>query len=92
MSTPSNDANRAKSKFVYPNRLGPNISKISLSYMLIITVGITTFYFAKQEINESRAEALRIKKEIDTYKEKYPNRFEMLEKEKSEKITTSNGK
>ena len=90
MSTPSNDANRAKTKFIYTNRFGPNITKISLSYMLIITVGITTFYFAKREINESRAEALRVKKEIDTYKEKYPNRFDMLEKEKSQK-NTSNG-
>jgi hypothetical protein len=58
--------------------------------MFIITVGITTFYFAKREINESRAEALRVKKEIDTYKEKYTNRFEMFEKEKSQK-SASNG-
>jgi hypothetical protein len=89
MST-QNDANQVKSKFIYKNRFGPNITKISLSYLFIITAGITTFYFAKREINESRAEALRVKKEIDTYKEKYPNRFELLEREKSAKNTTSN--
>ena len=45
------------------NRFTPNIKRIYMSFAVIITLGITTFYFAKKEINDNRQRLMLIKKE-----------------------------
>lgn len=70
------------------NRFGKNLIKITSFYMLIIVVGITTFYFAKKDVNDNRVETMKIKKEIATIaaspesSKAYPNRFELYKAEK----------
>ena len=73
-------------KQAFDKRFTPNIKRISLSFAAIITFGITSFYFAKKEINDNRQRLMLIKKEINETKAKYPSRNdlikEMKEKEK----------
>lgn len=70
------------------NRFGKNLIKITSFYMLIIVVGITTFYLAKKDVNENRVETMKIKKEIASIaaspesSKAYPNRFELYKAEK----------
>lgn len=66
-------------------RFGPNLFRITVSYFAIIAFGITTFYFAKKEIDQNRQENLKIKQQIADAGEKsvqYPNRFELLKAER----------
>ncbi len=71
------------SKTLYNNRFGPNLVRITLSYMAIIVGGISIFYLAKKEIGNSRQEAMNVKREIFLEpNDKYPNRFEIIKAEK----------
>ncbi|RNA34103.1 hypothetical protein BpHYR1_009867 [Brachionus plicatilis] len=66
-------------------RFGPNLIRITVSYFAIIAFGITTFYFAKKEIDHNRQETLKIKQQILDASEKsvqYPSRFELLKAER----------
>ena len=82
-------AAKDKSKYIYKSRLGPNVSKISLGYLVIAAVGITTFYFAKKDIHDNRQHEMSIKQEILESKSKYKSRleeikaFKQAEKEKA---------
>ena len=64
----------------FKKRVGPNFIKIWVSYVFIVVGGITTFYYAKKEVEQNRQNAMKIKKEIFTNdeKEKYPNRLEKV--------------
>jgi hypothetical protein len=62
--------------------LGPNLARISISYLGIIVVGITAFYFAKQEVDSERQKQMKIKQEINQPNINYPNRFELIKAEK----------
>lgn len=77
----------AKPKPLVTNRFGKNFLKIGGLYIVIITVGITTFYFAKKEVNQNRIESMKIRKEIvslaSSNSSKYPNRFELIRNEKN---------
>lgn len=71
------------------NRFGKNLVKITACYMLVIVAGITTFYYAKKDVNDNRVENLKLKKEIASViassdvSQKYPNRFELYKNEKN---------
>lgn len=68
------------------NRFGPNLFRITVSYLAIIALGITTFYFAKKEVDKNRAINMKIKQEIFSTSEdissKYPSRFDLIKAEK----------
>ena len=70
--------------------LGPNLARISFSYLGIIVVGITAFYFAKQEIDSERQKQMRIKQEINKPNTDYPNRFVLIKAEKEKQSLASN--
>ena len=64
--------------------LGPNLAKISLSYIAIVVVGVTTFYLAKKEIESERQKQMKIRQEISIRDTKYPNRYEIIKAEKEQ--------
>ena len=68
-------------KITMRQRLGPHFFKIWVAYFGIIIVGITTFYFAKKEVDQNRQIAMKTKKDIFSNDEKYPNRLEMVRAE-----------
>ena len=78
----------------YNNRFTVNIKRISWSFVVIITVGITAFYFAKKEINDNRQRLMIVKKEINEKSVKYPSRNELIremkEKAKHQENQTHN--
>jgi hypothetical protein len=74
-----------KEKVIYKNRFGPNLFRISASYLFIVAVGITTFYFAKKEVDQQRQHAMIIKKEINDNKS-YPNRADIIKAERAEQL------
>ena len=82
-------SNTDRSKIIYNNRYGPNLTRISLSFVGIIVVGITAFYLAKKEIADNRQKIMLIKKEINETKVKYPSRSEII-KELKEKERLKN--
>lgn len=66
-------------------RFGPNLIRITVSYFAIIVFGITTFFFAKKEIDHNRQENLKIKQQITNAIEnstQYPSRQELLKAER----------
>jgi hypothetical protein len=75
-----------KEKVIYKNRFGPNLFRISTSYLLIVAVGITTFYFAKKEVDQHRQQAMIVKKEIAENSKMYPNRGEIIKNERAEQL------
>jgi hypothetical protein len=66
-------------------RLGQHFLKIWGSFFVIIVCGITTFYYAKKEVDQNRQLAMRTKKDIFNADEKYPNRLEMARAEQKAK-------
>ena len=62
--------------------VGPNLTRITLSYLVIVITGITTFYFAKKEIDGERQKQMKIKHEINKPNIKYPSRLELIKAEK----------
>ena len=78
-----------KPKTLTDQRFTPNIKRIWLSFAMIIATGITTFYFAKKEINDNRQRIMLVKKDINETKTKYPSRMEII-KEMREKEKQSN--
>jgi len=74
------------------NWLGANLYRISLSYLGIIAIGLTTFYFAKQEIDLERLKQMKIKQEIHRPVKHYPNRLELIkaEKEREKELLAKN--
>jgi hypothetical protein len=74
-----------KSKFT--RKVGVDFVRIWTSYLLITIGGITLFYFAKKEVDQSRQNAMKLKKEIFTNEDaqKYPSRRDVLEAEKRTK-------
>ena len=67
--------------------LGYRLTRISLSYGIIMIVGLTTFYFAKQDVDANRQRIMKVKQEINATDTKYPNRFELI-KAKTTTTTT----
>jgi hypothetical protein len=78
-----------KEKIIYKNRFGPNLFRISTSYLLIVAIGITTFYFAKKEVDQERQHSMLVKKEI-TENKSYPNRGELIKAERAELLKKQN--
>jgi hypothetical protein len=78
-----------KPKTLTDQRFTPSIKRIWISFAIIITAGITTFFFAKKEINDNRQRLMLVKKEINETKTKYPSRMEII-KEMREKEKQSN--
>lgn len=73
-------------------RFGPNLIRITVSYFVIIAFGITTFYFAKKEIDQNRQENLKIKQQISNAIENsthYPSRQELLKAEREAEAATN---
>ena len=85
-ATPSNILKRNFEEVkLSSNRFGPNLFRISVAYIVIIVFGITTFYFAKRNVDHNRQETMKIKKQIADASEKstqYPSRFELLKAER----------
>lgn len=63
---------------------GPNLARISLSYIAIIAAGLTTFYFAKKEIEADRIKQMKIKQEISKPNVNYPNRHELMKAQREQ--------
>ena len=89
LETPKKSTTNAAHKPLTTNRFGKNLIKITACYMLVIVVGITTFYYAKKDVNDNRVENLKFKKEMamvaasSDVSQKYPNRFELYKNEKN---------
>jgi hypothetical protein len=68
----------------FQKKVGKDFIRIWTSYFIITVVGITVFYNAKKEVDQSRKNAMLLKKEIfqNENTEKYPSRREMVEAEK----------
>jgi hypothetical protein len=83
-----------KPKSLTDKRFTPNIKRIWVSFAMIITAGITAFYFAKKEINDNRQRIMLVKKEINETKTKYPSRMDIIrelrEKEKQSNQSINN--
>lgn len=78
--------NQTTAKPLSKNRFGKNLFKITASYVVIIVVGITTFYYAKKEVDQNRIKNMKIKQEIfaannNNEMNKYPHRLEILKKQ-----------
>jgi hypothetical protein len=52
--------------------------KISLGYVIVAVVAITSFVYAKKDINKNRVEIMKIKDEISKTKSSYNERFPQL--------------
>ncbi len=72
------------------NWIGRNLYRISLSYLGIIAIGLTTFFFAKQEIESERQKQMKIKQEINKPSKYYPNRLELFKAEKEKEQSAKN--
>lgn len=78
-----------KTKSLTDNRFSPNLKRISLGFGVVVTLGITAFYFAKREINNNRQRLMLVKKEINESKTKYPSRIDMIRELKEKEKQTS---
>lgn len=78
---------KAPRRAPWSERLGPDFLKIWTSYLIIVVCGITTFYFAKKEVDKNRQETMKIKKEIFNKEQddaKYPSRYLMMKQQREE--------
>ncbi|CAF0878523.1 unnamed protein product [Brachionus calyciflorus] len=85
-ATPANILKRNFEEVKLPKtRFGPNLFRISVAYVAIIAIGISTFYLAKKEVDQNRQETMKIKQQIADATEKstqYPSRSELLKAER----------
>ena len=84
-SSTDNSASRTPASLGSISRFG-HLGKISLSYMVIIAIGLTTFYIAKKDVDKNRQRNMKIRQEIEASTRKYPSRQELIEAEKLSKI------
>ena len=78
-----------QSGFSFKGLLQQKLFKISASYVVIVVVGITSFYLAKRNIDVNRQHNMLVKQEIKNEQKKYPNRFDLINAEK-EKLKKNN--
>jgi hypothetical protein len=71
-------ATKDKTKYIYKSRLGPNVSKITIGYLVIAALGVTSFYFAKKDVFDNRQRQMLFKQEINESKSKYQSRLEEM--------------